>query len=60
MVQMFLKKDKIQKLVGHCPNKKDISKIIQENPYFNLFVSIFIQSYVNICHQIACVDPIRY
>jgi hypothetical protein len=31
MVQMFLKKDKIQKLVGHCPNKKDISKIIQEN-----------------------------
>jgi divalent metal cation (Fe/Co/Zn/Cd) transporter len=31
MVQMFLKKDKIQKLVGHRPNKKDISKIIQEN-----------------------------
>jgi hypothetical protein len=24
-------KDKIQKLVGHIPNKKDISKIIQEN-----------------------------
>jgi hypothetical protein len=24
-------KDKIQKLVGHRPNKKDISKIIQEN-----------------------------
>jgi hypothetical protein len=31
MVQMFLKKDKIQKLEGHRPNKKDISKIIQEN-----------------------------
>jgi hypothetical protein len=24
-------KDKIKKLVGHIPNKKDISKIIQEN-----------------------------
>jgi hypothetical protein len=31
MVQMFLKKDKIQRLVGHRPNKKDISNIIQEN-----------------------------
>jgi hypothetical protein len=31
MVQMFLKKDKIQRLVGYRPNKKDISKIIQEN-----------------------------
>ena len=30
-VQMFLKKDKIQRLVGYRPNKKDISKIIQEN-----------------------------
>jgi hypothetical protein len=27
MVQMFLKKDKIQRLVGHRPNKKDISNI---------------------------------
>jgi hypothetical protein len=24
-------KDKVQKLVGHGPNKKDISKIIQKN-----------------------------
>ena len=27
MVQMFLKKDKIQRLVGHRPNKKYISNI---------------------------------
>jgi len=31
MVQMFLKKIKFKKLVGHRPNKKDISQIIQEN-----------------------------
>jgi hypothetical protein len=31
MVKMFIKKDKNQKLVGHRPKKKDISKIIQEN-----------------------------
>jgi hypothetical protein len=31
MVQMFLKNDKIQRLVGHRPNKKDISNIMQEN-----------------------------
>ena len=29
--QMFLRKIKIKKLVGQRPNKKDISKMIQEN-----------------------------